>query len=68
MSKQLVCVGIKTNYGSLSENCCTSQFVYRIYTRGAKRDPNAHWENTEKFIKDLYGAWLNGGVQIEQRN
>jgi len=54
--------------GSSSENCCTSQFVYRVYTRGAKRDPTPHWENAEKFIKDLKGAWLNGGVQIEQRN
>jgi len=42
MSKQLVHMGIKTDYGSLSENCCTSQFVYRIYTRGAKRDPTPH--------------------------
>jgi len=24
------------------------------------------WENAEKFVKDLKGAWLN--VQIEQRN
>ena len=32
MSKQLVCVGIQTNSDSLSENCCTLQFVYRIYT------------------------------------
>jgi len=31
MSKQLVRVGIQTK-GSLSENCCTLQFVYRIYT------------------------------------
>jgi len=38
MSKQLGRVGTQTNWGSLSENCCTSQFVYRIYTRGAKRD------------------------------
>jgi len=38
MSKQLVRVGIQKNQGSLSENRCTSQFVYRIYTRGAKRD------------------------------
>ena len=28
--------------------------------------PDSHWENAEKFIKDLKGAWLNG-VQIEQR-
>jgi len=42
MSMQLVRVGIQTNQGSLSENCCTSQFVYRIYTRGAKRDPIPH--------------------------
>jgi len=41
MSKQLVHVG--TQKGSLSENCCTSQFVYQIYTRGAKRDPTPHW-------------------------
>jgi len=68
MSKQLVCVGIQTNWGSLSENCCTLQFVYRIYARGAKRDPTPHWENAEKFIKDSKGAWLNGGVQIVQRN
>jgi len=27
-----------------------------------------NWENPEKFIEDLKGAWLNGGVQIEQRN
>jgi len=32
MSKQLVHVGLQTNKGSLSENCCTSQFVYRIHT------------------------------------
>jgi len=30
--------------------------------------PDSNWENAEKFIKDLKGAWLNGGVQIEQRN
>jgi len=42
MSKQLVRVGVQTNYGPLSENCCASKFVYRIYTRGAKRDPNPH--------------------------
>jgi len=36
MSKQLVRVGIQTNERSLSENCCTSQFFYRIYTRGAE--------------------------------
>jgi len=41
MSKQLVHVG--TQKRSLSENCCTSQFVYEIYTRGAKRDPTPHW-------------------------
>jgi len=64
MSKRQVRVGI----GSLSENCRTSQFGYRIYTRGANRDSTAHWENAEKFIKDLKGAWLNGGVQIEQSN
>jgi len=51
MSKQQVRVGIQTNQGSLSENCCTSLFVYRIYTRGAKRDPTPRWENVEKFIK-----------------
>jgi len=27
MSKQLVRMGIQTNQGCLSENCCTSQFV-----------------------------------------
>jgi len=43
-------------------------FVYRIYTRDAKRDPTPYWENAEKFITDLKSAWLNGGVQIEQRN
>jgi len=42
MFEQLVRVGIQTNKGSLSENCCTSQIVYRIYTRGAKRDPTLH--------------------------
>jgi len=68
MSKQLVRVGIQTNQRSLSENCCTLQFVYWIYTRGAKRDPTPHWENAEKFIEDLKGAWLNGEVQMEQRN
>ena len=57
MSKQLVRVGIQTNLGSLSENCCTLQFVYRIYTRGAKRDPfSPHWENAERFIKDFKRA------------
>jgi len=69
MSKQLECVGIQTNEGSLSENCCTSQFVYLIYT-GAKRDPIPHWENGQRgkslqFVEDLKGARLNGGVQIE---
>ena len=68
MSKQQVRMGIQTNWGSLSENCCTSQFAYRIYVQGSKRDPTPHWENAEKFIKDLKGAWLNGGVQTEQRN
>jgi len=38
------------------------------FRRGAKRDPTPHWENAEKFIKDLKGARLNGGVQIEQAN
>jgi len=38
------------------------QFVYRIYTQGARRDPTPHCENAEKLIKDLKGAWLNGGV------
>jgi len=52
MSKQLVRVGIQTNWGSLSENCCTSQFVYRTYTRGAKRDPTPHG--------DLEGAEESG--------
>jgi len=42
MSKQLVRMGIQTNKGSLSKNCFTSQFVYRIYTRGSKRDPTPH--------------------------
>jgi len=42
MSEQLVGVGIQTNSGSSSENCCISQFVRRIYTRGAKRDPTPH--------------------------
>jgi len=42
MSKQLVRVGIQTNQGSLSENCCPYKFVYRIYTRGAKHDPTPH--------------------------
>jgi len=42
MYNQLVRVGIQTNYGSLSENCCTSPFVYRIYARGVKRDPTPH--------------------------
>jgi len=68
MFKQLLRVGIQTNWRSLSENCCTLQFVYRIYTRGSKRDPTPNWENAERFIKDLKGAWLNGGLQIEQRN
>jgi len=35
-------MGIQTNYRSLSENCCTLQFVYRIYTQGAKRDLTPH--------------------------
>jgi len=43
MTKQQVRVGIKTNQGSLSVNCCTSQFVYRIYTRSAKHDPTPRW-------------------------
>jgi len=68
MSKQLLRVEIQRNKGSLSENCCSSQFVYRIYTRGAKRDPTRHWEIAERFTKDIKGAWLNGGVQMEQRN
>jgi len=44
MSKQQVGlrVGIQTNKGSLSENRGTSQFVYRIYARGMKRDPAPH--------------------------
>jgi len=42
MSKQLVRVGIKTNYEFLYENCRTSQFVYWIYTQDAKRDPTPH--------------------------
>ena len=37
------------NQGSLYENCCTSQFVYRIYTRCAKPDPTPHWENVESL-------------------
>jgi len=65
MSKQQVRVGIQTNQGSFPENYCTSQFVYRIYTRGATRHPV---ENVEKFIKDLKGAGLNGGLQLEQSN
>jgi len=65
MSKQLVCVGIQTNEGRLSENCCTLQFVYRIYTQGGKCDLTPCWENVEKPIKDLQGSWLNRGVQIE---
>jgi len=68
MSKQLVRVGIQTNYRFLPENRCALTVVYQIYTRGAKRDRIPHWENVEKFIKDLKGTWLNGGVQIEQRN
>jgi len=48
-------------------NCCTLQFVSRIYTRGAKRNSTPHWKNVENFIKDLKGARLNGGVQIQQR-
>jgi len=52
MSKQQVRVGIQINHGSLSENCCTSQYFYRIYTRGAKRGLTPRWENVEKFIKD----------------
>jgi len=42
ISKQLVRLGIQTNQGSLPENYCASQFVYRIYTRGAKRDRTHH--------------------------
>jgi len=49
MFKQLTHVEIQTNWGSLSENFCISQFVYRIYTRGAKRDPTTHWENAESL-------------------
>jgi len=57
MSKQQVRVGIKTNQGSLSENCCTSQFLYRIYSWGAKRDPTPRWANVEKFIKRCWIKW-----------
>jgi len=42
MSKQLVRVEIQKNQRFLCENCCNSQFVYRIYTRGAKRDATPH--------------------------
>jgi len=30
MFKQLVLVGIQTNYGSFSVNCCTLQFVIKF--------------------------------------
>jgi len=36
MSKHLVRVGIQINWRSLSENGCTSQFVYRIYAQGRR--------------------------------
>jgi len=52
---------------SLSEEHCTSQFVYRIHTRGWKRDPTPHWENAENVFKDLKCTLSNGGSQIEQR-
>jgi len=42
MSKQLERAGIQKNLESLSENCCTLQFVYRFYTHGAKRDQTPH--------------------------
>jgi len=49
MFKQLFStrVGIQTNWGSSSENCCTSQFVYRIYAGGTKRDQTPHRKNVE---------------------
>jgi len=56
MSKQLVRVGIQTNYRFLPENRCALTVVYQIYARGAKRDRIPHWENVEKFIKDLKGT------------
>jgi len=51
MSKQLVGYlwEFKQTKNPLSENCCTLQFVYRIYTRGAKRYPTPHWENAESL-------------------
>jgi len=49
MSKQLARVRIQTNWGSLSENCCTSQFVYRIYTRFEAR-PDPPIEKTRKSL------------------
>jgi len=61
MSKQLVRVVIQTILKSLSEICCTSQFVYRIYTRGAKHDPTPHCKSL-KFVKDSKGVRLNGEV------
>jgi len=57
MSKQLVRVGIQTNWGSLSEICFILQFVYRIYTWGTKRHPPPQWENAEKFINCI---WTSG--------
>jgi len=69
MSKQLVRVGgnsHKLNKHLLSENCRTSQFVYRIYTRGVKRDPTPiECDKSTQFVEDLKGAWLNG-VQMEE--
>jgi len=57
-------VGIQTNQGSSSENCCTLQFVYQIYTR-CKAQPDSPLTEHEKFlkfIKYLKGVRLNGGV------
>jgi len=42
LSSQFNTCGRSKKLRTLSENCCTSQFVYRICTRGAKRDPTAH--------------------------
>jgi len=48
-------VGIQANLGSLYDNCCTSQVVYGIYARGAKRD-STPIERMQEVIKDFKGA------------
>jgi len=64
MFKQLVHVGIQPNkdlyVGLLHLVICLSN----LYTKCEAR-PNSPMRERGKYLKD---AWLNGGVQIEQRN